>query len=66
MLFKDQGSQYIENLKMRDGWFMVKTIYYNNSLTNGADKRKHFFKEEVGIKKYFNYSLFKLFSIYLL
>ena len=47
MLFKDLGSEYIENIKLRDGWFMVKSIYLNHSNYNSKASPVSFFKEEV-------------------
>jgi hypothetical protein len=48
MLFKDHGSQYIEKLKMRDGWFIVKAIKLNSSLTDSnTNNKRDFYQEEV-------------------
>ena len=41
MLIKDLGSQYIERLKLRDAWYMIK--YQKSSDIN----QKAYFKEEV-------------------
>jgi hypothetical protein len=45
MLLKDDGSQYIENIKFRDSWFMIKS----------RGKRNNFFKEEVRFYNIFKY-----------
>lgn len=55
MLLKDGGSQYVENLKFRDAWYLVKSIKLNhsNNYVNIESRQimKDFYKEEVCVNK---------------
>lgn len=41
LLFKDLGSQLIDKIKFRDGWYFIK------SLPNEINSKLEFYKEEV-------------------
>ena len=48
MLLKDDGSMFIENIKFRDAWYMVKSRNLNHSKYGKEEqKMKDFYKEEV-------------------
>lgn len=48
MLLKDGGSVFVESLKFRDSWYLVKSINLKHSkYGKEAQNIKEFYKEEV-------------------